>query len=90
VSVHGSLSEGDVERAVRRTMSAIARCVPKQPERIIAQLKIGESRRAESVGASGGTASSCVAAALGAVRTETAPDVGDVTVIVQIAFAAKP
>jgi serine/threonine protein kinase len=90
VNVHGSLSEADVERAIRRTMPAIERCTPKQPERITAQLKIGEARRAENVEASGGSSSACVAAALGAVRTQSAPDVGDVTVIVQVAFVAKP
>ena len=90
VTVTGSLPEADVERAVRRTMSSIERCMPKQAEHIVAHLKIGESRRAQAVEASGGTASACVAAALGAMRTESAPDVGDVTVIVQVGFVAKP
>ncbi|MDB4954248.1 MAG: serine/threonine protein kinase [Myxococcales bacterium] len=89
VDVHGSLPEADVERAVRRTMSSIERCMPKQPEHITARLTIGESRRAQGVGASGGSASGCVAAALAAVRTESAPDVGDVTVVVHVSFAAK-
>ena len=32
----------------------------------------------------------CVVAALGGVRTESAPDVGDAEVVVNIAFQAKP
>ena len=53
--------------------------------------KIGEARRARAVRVAGSTpaASACIAAAITAVRTEAAPDVGEVDVTVQIAFVGS-
>jgi hypothetical protein len=68
-------------------LPAIQRCIPPAAQSITARLTIGESRRAEAVHASGGTAAECVTAALSAVRTESAPDVGEVEVVVHVTFA---
>jgi hypothetical protein len=55
-------------------------------------LRIGEARRAEAVMATGATetVNGCIAAVLGELRTEDAPDVGDAEVTVRISFVAKP
>jgi serine/threonine-protein kinase len=87
VDVHGSLPAADVRRAVDRALPAIEHCIPKVAQNVVAQLTIGEGRRAEGVHASGGTAAACVSAALGGVRTESAPDVGEVEVVVHVKFA---
>lgn len=87
VEVHGSLPAADVRRAIDRALPAIEHCIPASAQNVVAQLTIGESRRAEGVRASGGTAAACVSAALGAVRTESAPDVGEVEVTVHVKFA---
>ena len=89
VEVHGSLPAADVERAVNRILPALEKCAPTSAQQITAQLTIGEARRAENVRASGGAASTCVAAALAALRTEAAPDVGDVEVSIRVAFAER-
>ena len=89
VDVHGSLPAADVQRAVARALPAIEHCAPSAAQNVIAQLTIGENRRAEDVRASGGTAASCVSSALASVRTESAPDVGEVEVTVHVKFAEQ-
>jgi serine/threonine-protein kinase len=91
VDVSGSLAVSAVQRAVARRRSAIERCTPATPGTVIAHFKIGEARRAQAVTAAGASddVNGCVAAALADVRTEAAPDVGDVEVTVRIAFAVK-
>jgi hypothetical protein len=91
VEVEGSLPAGDVERAVERRRAAIERCMPIAPQTVVAQFSIGETRRARDVRAAGPTATTnaCLVSAFGYVRTEAAPDVGDVEVTVRIAFVAK-
>jgi eukaryotic-like serine/threonine-protein kinase len=91
VDVSGSLPAGAVQRAVERRWPAIARCVSAAPEIVIARFTIGETRRARDVRATGAARSTnaCVEAAFADVRTEAAPDVGDVQVTVRIAFVAK-
>jgi len=91
VEVSGSLPQGEVQRAVDRTSLAITRCAPGSPGTTVAHFKIGEARRARDVRATGPMAqtNACVATALSDVRTESAPDVGDVEVIVKIAFVEK-
>ena len=56
--------------------------MPRTPGTVVAHFTIGEPRRAQDVRAVGSTAtiSACIAAALSDVRTENAPDVGDVDV----------
>jgi hypothetical protein len=58
---------------------------------VIARFTIGETRRAQDVRTSGSTpaTNACLTAALAEVRTEQAPDVGDVQVTVKIAFVVK-
>lgn len=87
VDVHGSLPAADVRRAIERLLPAIDRCAQPVAQTVAVQLTIGESRRAEDVHGSGGTAAGCVSSALGAVRTESAPDVGEVEVVVHVKFA---
>jgi len=91
VDVAGSLPRGEVARAVERRWSAIARCLPPAPETVVARFTIGETRRAQDVRTTGPTpaTNACLNAALGEVRTEEAPDVGDVQVTVRIAFVVK-
>jgi hypothetical protein len=89
VDVKGSLPAADVRRAVDRALPAIEHCAPAAAQNVVAELTIGESRRAEGVHASGGTAATCVGVALAAVRTESAPDVGEVEVTVHVKFAEQ-
>jgi len=91
VDVSGSLPAGAVKRAIERSWPAIAGCTPGAPGTVIAHFKIGEARRARAVHAAGAApaTSACVAAAITEVRTEAAPDVGDVEVTVQIAFVGS-
>lgn len=91
IEVSGSLPPGDVQRAVERRTAALAGCVATEPDAVIARFTIGETRRAQGIRATGAAAktNACVANALGDVRTEAAPDVGDVEVTVRIAFVVK-
>ena len=91
VDVSGSLSPANVQRAVERRLSTISRCAPESPGTMVAHFTIGEARRAQGVRATGPAArtNACVVAALSDVRTEAAPDVGDVEVTVRIAFVVK-
>jgi hypothetical protein len=91
VDVTGSLPRGEVARAVDRQRSAIARCLPPVPQTVIARFTIGETRRAQDVRTTGPTPAinACLSAAFAEVRTEQAPDVGDVHVTVRIAFVVK-
>jgi len=92
IDVAGSLPAGAVQRAIERRWAAIARCIPPVPEVVVARFTIGEARRAQDIRATGSTAAigACITAALSDVRTEAAPDVGDVQVTVRIAFVGKP
>ena len=91
VDVHGSLPVAEIRRAVDRVVPALERCAPDQPQSLVVELSVGEARKAENVRASGGAAAtdSCVAAAFSSIRTESAPDVGDATVTVKVAFVVK-
>jgi len=91
VDVSGALPPGDVRRAVERQRSALARCVPASPQTVVAQFTIGEARRARDVRARGAEAgtNACIVSAFGDVRTEAAPDIGDVKVTVRIAFVGS-
>jgi serine/threonine protein kinase len=91
VDVNGSLPAGEVRRAVERQRSALARCIPASPQNVVAHFTIGEARRARDVRARGATAgiNACIVSAFGDVRTEAAPDIGDVEVTVRIAFVER-
>ena len=89
IDVTGSLPVSAVQRAIQRAWPAIASCAPVSPGAVVARFTIGEARRALGVAASGALPATraCIAAALAEVRTEAAPDVGDVAVTVRIVFA---
>jgi len=91
MDVTGSLSAREVERAIERRWAAITRCVPGSPETVVARFTIGEAKHAKDVSAAGPSAqtNACVVGAFTDVRTEAAPDVGDVQVTVRIAFVVK-
>ena len=65
--------------------------MPGAPETVVARFTIGEARRAMSVRTAGPTqgTNTCITSAFTDVRTEAAPDVGDVEVAVRIAFVVK-
>jgi hypothetical protein len=92
VEVSGSLPVGTVQRAIERRRSAIESCMPRAPGTVVARFTISETRRAQGVRAVGSTAttSACVGAALRDVRTDNAPDIGDVEVTVRIGFVDNP
>jgi hypothetical protein len=93
VDVQGALSEAVVTRAIARVVPALRRCTPiGAPQTVKAQFTIGESKRAQSVHVTGPAAATiaCVTAALSGVRSETAPDTGDVGVSFEVAFEAAP
>jgi hypothetical protein len=91
VDVQGSLSQAVIQRAVERVRPQLERCTAEgTPYTGRVQFTIDESRRAHSVRGSGSAAGmSCVVSALGAVRTEAAPDTGDAEVVVRIAFGTR-
>ena len=84
--VAGSLSPSVVRRAVDRVLPALRHCADRVGERlVVASFAIGETRRANGLQVAGAGAS-CLAAALASVRTEVAPELGDVRVQVTVAF----
>jgi hypothetical protein len=91
VDVHGALAVAEVQRAVDRIAAQLARCTPASPQQVVVELAIGEDRKAQGVRATGGPAEldACVATVFSAVRTESAPDVGDANVTVRVAFVVK-
>ncbi|HEU4732237.1 MAG TPA: protein kinase [Kofleriaceae bacterium] len=91
VEVSGSLPPAEIQRAIGRRWPAIARCVPGVPGTVVTRFTIGEGKRARDVRSEGPTAAlnACLSSAFGEVRTEAAPDVGDVEVTVRIAFVVK-
>jgi serine/threonine protein kinase len=91
LAVDGSLSSATVRRALDRVLPALRSCRTDVAGVVDVKFSIGESRRATRTNANGISAgvAGCVASAIGAVRTETAPDVGDVQVRVRVAFARR-
>lgn len=87
LSVRGALANDDVRRAVDRLLPAIAQCYVRgaAASTVRVTLAIDESRRASNVRASGAMGS-CTAAALDALRVTTAPDTGDVSIALELAF----
>lgn len=86
IDVTGALSRSSVRNAVERVMPALHQCVTSAPKTVRSHFTIDESRRAQNVRGP----SECVVAALGGVRVDTVPDVGDAEVEVNIRFVAKP
>ena len=91
LTVDGALPSATVRRALDRVMPAVRACRGDKPGVVNVKFSIGEARRATGTSASGispGVAG-CVAAAIGALRTESAPDVGDVQVRVVVGFERR-
>lgn len=84
----GSIADGDVKRSLNRALPALRACakVARAPATVSVHFTVGDNRRAANVEAAGGTpaVADCVAAAIRAVRTETAPDTGGASVSVSV------
>ncbi|MFN0246244.1 MAG: protein kinase domain-containing protein [Kofleriaceae bacterium] len=88
-AVSGSLSETDVRRALARIEPAIRNCTTSSPGTATVRFTVGDTRRPQRVrgaGVASGTLA-CLASAVGAMRLEVAPDVGDADVVVYIHYA---
>jgi serine/threonine-protein kinase len=86
LDVDGSLSAAVVRRAIDRVLPDVRACATQAGSGSVAvRFTIADTRRAVDVHASG-TGSGCVAQAIGGVRTEVAPDVGDVEVRLRFEF----
>jgi serine/threonine-protein kinase len=85
----GALATGAARKGVDRALPALRGCVAgATPGTVTVSFTIGEARRPQQVSARGGSAATqaCVAAAIGGVRTDAAPDVGDARVTARLAF----
>ncbi|MEO8699743.1 MAG: serine/threonine-protein kinase [Kofleriaceae bacterium] len=91
LTVEGSLPSATVRRALDRVMPSIRACRTTQAGSIDVRFTIGEGRRATGTSARGisPTVAGCVGTAIGGLRTEAAPDVGDVEVHVVVGFASQ-
>jgi serine/threonine-protein kinase len=86
IDVEGALPVSVARRAVERVLPELRGCASGE---VSARFAIADSRRATGVHVSG-SGGPCVAAALGNVRTEVAPDVGDAQVTVRISLGDSP
>lgn len=86
IDVTGAVSRSVVRNAVERVMPAIRQCSSSTARTVRTQFMIDESRRAQNVRGS----SACITAALGGMRFDTTPDVGNAEVDLQIRFFQKP
>jgi serine/threonine protein kinase len=86
LQIDGALAPSVVRRALDRVLPALQACTDKVGARVVSiRFAIEETRRAVHVRAAGAGAA-CVAATLGSMRTDTAPDVGEVSVTVRLSF----
>ena len=86
LEVAGGLPDSVVRRALERVLPALQSCAAQVGTRVVTvRFAIEETRRAAAVKI-GGVGGACVAAELANVRTDVAPDIGDVNVEVRIAF----
>ena len=100
LSARGSLSTVVVRRALERTLPEISACVRRAAvssltptQTLRATFTVDENRRASNIAVTGNAAAplaTCVSRALADVRTADAPDVGTVSVSLDIGFAAGP
>ena len=86
VDVRGALPNATVQHALDRVLPATRSCRSDRAGAVEVRFAIGESRRAGGMRATGLAAGSCLTAALSGLRTETAPDVGDVEVRVRFTY----
>ena len=88
LEISGALASSVVGRAHAPLLPARLACPPHVGGGVVAvRYAIEETRRAVNVQIDGAGAS-CVAATLGTMRTAAAPDVGEVTVMVRLAFGS--
>ncbi len=86
LSVDGPLPASVVRRAVDRVMARLRACSGQVgAHAITARFSIGASRRVGELQIAG-AGSSCVSSALGELRTEVAPDVGDTEVKLVLSY----
>ncbi|MDB4961270.1 MAG: serine/threonine protein kinase [Myxococcales bacterium] len=88
LAVQGPLANAEVRRAVDRALPAVRACRSDAPGVITVTFTIGESGQATGLRASGlsPAVARCVSSALSTVRTATAPDVGEVTVVMRVGY----
>ncbi|MEO8706135.1 MAG: protein kinase [Kofleriaceae bacterium] len=98
--VRGSLSDAVVRRAIERTVPELRACyrrAARTPSRsatttVHIAFVVDDTRRATQIRATAGSWSelaSCVAGAIGSVRSQIAPDVGTVDVSLDLAFTPE-
>ncbi len=95
--VRGSLADADVRRAIERLLPAVqdcyrqtARAASRSPAATVhLTLAVDNTRRASAIQAASTNwpqLAACVGTAARALRTQSAPDVGDAAVVVDLAF----
>ena len=91
LSVTGAMSQTDVRRALQRIEPSLQRCTTTAQGTAVVRFSIDDTRRPQNVRGSGvpGPTLSCLVSAIGKVRTEVAPDVGDAEVTVSIVFTSS-
>jgi serine/threonine-protein kinase len=90
LDVSGALAPSVVRRGIERALPALEPCIDKVGARVVTiGFAVEELRRARHVRVSGPGAD-CIAAALGTIRVDAAPDVGDVTVELKLSFTDTP
>jgi serine/threonine-protein kinase len=91
LDVHGALPHATVQRALDRVLAATRGCTSDRAGAVEVRFTIGEARRPAGVRASGPAgAGGCLTRALSGLRTDSAPDVGDVEVRVRFAYDQTP
>jgi serine/threonine-protein kinase len=86
LDVEGGLPPSVVRRAVERVLPQLSACQPISAGRpVAATFSVEQTRRASEIQVTG-AAGRCVAAALGALRTEAEPDVGEARVQLSLGF----
>jgi serine/threonine-protein kinase len=90
---HGSLSTALLRRAIERVLPDISNCtrnvsvMTQGPAHVDATFVIDDTRRANTISATGAPAlANCVSRALAGLRVADAPDVGTVSVAIEINF----
>ncbi len=89
LDVTGAIATSVVRRGVERALPSVEACMDQVGARVVAvSFAIEELRRATHVRVSGPGAQ-CITAALGTMRVDAAPDVGEVTVDLRLSFTGK-
>lgn len=90
LDVNGALTSSVVRRGIERALPGLKGCIDQVGARVVPiSFVIDETRRATDVRVSGPGAQ-CVSAALGTMRIDAAPDVGEVIVDLRLSFIDTP